>query len=52
MGSPISVVVAELTLQRIEKQIMINPPAQPLFWKRYVDDCLTALPTDSINQFL
>ena len=46
MGSPVSVVVAELTMQQIEKLIFRNPPCQPLFWKRYVDDCFTALPIE------
>ena len=46
MGSPVSVVVAELTMQQIEKLIFRNPLCQPLFWKRYVDDCFTALPTE------
>ena len=47
MGSPVSVIVAaELTMQQIEKLIFRNPPSQPLFWKRYVDDCFTALPTE------
>ena len=44
MGSPISVVLSELTMQAIEEKIFENPPHQPLFWIRYVDDCLTALP--------
>ena len=26
-------------------------PIQPPFWKRYVDDTLTALPRDNIKQF-
>jgi hypothetical protein len=46
MGSPASVVIAEITMQHIEKQIFEHPPCEPLFWKRYVDDTLTALPVD------
>ena len=42
MGSPISV----------EQQIFINPPCTPLFWLRYVDDCLTALSNNRQQEFL
>ena len=51
MGSPISVVIAELTMQYFEAEALESPPCQPLFWKRYVDDCITALPADQIPAF-
>ena len=52
MGSPISVVLSELTMQKIEQQIFINPPCTPLFWLRYIDDCFTALPNNRQQEFL
>ena len=52
MGSPISVVLAELTMQKIEKSILTNPPSQPLIWKRYLDDIITVLPRNSTEEFL
>jgi hypothetical protein len=52
MGSPISVVIAELTMQNFESLALSNPPCHPLFWKRYVDDIITALPTVMITDFL
>ena len=52
MGSPISVVLSEFTMQKIEKTILENPPTIPLFWLRYVDDCLVAIHEDHQHTFL
>jgi len=52
MGSPISVVLSEFTMQSIEKLILTNPPTVPLFWLRYVNDCLVALHKDHEFTFL
>ena len=43
MGSPVSVVIAEMVMQNIENQIFSNPPCDILLWKRYVDDCLVII---------
>ena len=51
MGSPISVLIAELPVQIIESKALINPPCHPLFWKRDVDDTITALPSEEIANF-
>ena len=50
MGSPISVVI-DLTKQILENKVLLEPPCQPLFWKRYVDDIITAIPTTQIKNF-
>ena len=52
MGSPISVVLAELFMQKLEEDIFLNAPYQPIFWKRYLDDIITVLPRDLIHVFL
>jgi len=52
MGSPISVAISELSIQNFEKSALSNAPCRPLFWKRYVDDILTALPSNLIQEFL
>jgi hypothetical protein len=52
MGSPISVVLAELTMQNFETTALRRPPCNILFWKRYVDDIITAVPTDKIETLL
>ena len=52
MGSPISVALAEFSIQNFENEFLENAPCRPLFWKRYVDYIITALPNDQINKFL
>ena len=46
MGSPISVALAELVMQRIEKQIFSSSPFQIPVWKRCVDDIFAIIPAD------
>ena len=40
MGSPISVALAEITMQKIEQLVFENPPCDSALWIRYVDDAL------------
>ena len=47
MGSPASVVIAEITLQHIE-QIILDRCNSILFWFHYVDDIIASIPQ---NQF-
>ena len=47
MGSSILVVLAEITLQSIEKQIFIQKHDEIFVWKRYVDDVLAIIPKNS-----
>ena len=51
MGSPVSVVVANLVLEDIEQKAMSTFYTPPRFWKRYVDDTCTILPGDLVNSF-
>lgn len=52
MGSPISSVIAQLVMEHVEKQIIAKLDTDILFYKRYVDDCLLAIPRDSEQQVL
>ena len=52
MDLPISIVLAELFMQKLEEEIFLNTPYQPIFWKRYLDDIITVLPRDLIHVFL
>ena len=52
LGSPVSVVVAELTLQSIEKYILNYNINDVLLWKRYVDDCLAVVKTFEMDNLL
>ena len=52
MGSPVSVVVAEIVMQRLEEKALATYTNSPPFWFRYVDDTLTSLHKDEKNNFL
>ena len=51
MGSPVSVVVANLVMEDIEERALSTFHSLPRFWKRYVDDTCTALHPDLIEPF-
>ena len=52
MGSPVSVVVANLVMEDIEERALstFHPPSH--FWKCYIDDTCAAFPPDQIQPFL
>ena len=49
MGSPVSVVVAEIVMQNIEEQALATYTRTVPLWLRYVDDTFTAVHKDGIN---
>ena len=51
MGSPVSVVVAEIVMQNIEEQALSTYTKTLLLWLRYVDDTFTAVHKDEIDTF-
>ncbi|CAB3981912.1 Hypothetical predicted protein [Paramuricea clavata] len=52
MGSPVSVVVAEIVMQRLEERALSSYPNPPPFWFRYVDDTLMSVSKHQKNDFL
>ena len=46
MGSPISVVISEIVMQKIEKDILENNDLGIKFWKRYVDDVIAVIKSE------
>lgn len=48
---PISRTVADIFLQKLEKDIVLNHPIIH-FWKRYVDDVFAVVDKDSIDEIL
>ncbi|XP_076061229.1 uncharacterized protein LOC143037010 [Oratosquilla oratoria] len=51
MGSPISVVVAEVVMQRLEAQLRDAAPSSLKLWTRYVDDVFAILDSKDVEPF-
>ena len=51
MGSPVSVVVAEIVMQNIEEQALATYKRTLPLWLRYVDETFTAVHKDEIDDF-
>ena len=51
MGSPVSVVIANLVMEDIEQKALSTFHTPPRFWRRYVDDTCTILPGDLVDSF-
>ena len=51
MGSPVSVVVAEIVMQNIEEQALATYTRTIPLWLRYVGDTFTAVHKDGIDDF-
>ena len=43
MGSPISAVVANMVMEDVEQMALATSPVKPFFWKRYVNDFISAV---------
>ena len=52
MGSPVSVVVANVVMEHIEDLALRSSPVPTMFWKRYVDDVLSAVPANQVDEML
>ena len=52
MGSPVSVIVANLVMEDVEERALNSYSNPPKFWKRYVDDVCVAMKKYKINDFL
>ena len=51
MGSPVSVVVANLVMEDVEQETLSTFHPPPWFWRRYVNDTCTALPSNLVDSF-
>ena len=51
MGSPVSVVVAEIVMQHVEERAFATCRQTIPLWLRYVDDSFTAVHKDEIDDF-
>ena len=48
MGSLVSAVIANLVMEDIEQRALRTAPVSPSFWKRFVDDVMSAVPQNEI----
>ena len=51
MGSPVSAVIVELVMHRIEKVALESSPVSVRCWKRYVDDSNACLKQPDVPLF-
>ncbi|XP_076041930.1 uncharacterized protein LOC143025806 [Oratosquilla oratoria] len=52
MGSPISVILAKITMQQFENEILSAAPTSLKLWTRYVDDVFAILKARDVDGFL
>ena len=52
MGSSLSPIIADIVMQDLKETALKKLSAQPLFYFRYVDDILLALPSDTVDDTL
>ena len=52
MGSPVSAVIANMVMEDVEQRALASSPVQPLFWKRYVDDVISAVSGNEAERLL
>ena len=43
MGSSVSAVIANMVMEDVERRGLATSPVKPFFWKRYVDDVISAV---------
>ena len=52
MGSPVSAVIANLVMEEVEQRALASAPVSLSFWKRFVDDVISAVSTNEIDILL
>ena len=52
MGSPVSAVIANAVMKDVEQRASANSPVKPFFWKRYVDDVISAVSGNEAGRLL
>ena len=51
MGSPISVVIANLVMDYVEQKAISSFSSSPKLWKRFIDDTFVIIQTNEVNRF-
>ena len=51
MGSPVSVVIANMVMENVEERALTTFDKPPVFWKRYVDNVCCVVMSDWLERF-
>ena len=51
-GSPVSAVIANLVMENVEQRALASAPVFLSFWKRFVDDVISAVSRNEIGILL
>ena len=52
MGSPVSAVIANMVMEDVEQRALATSPVKPFFWKRNVDDVISAVSGNEAERLL
>ena len=52
MGSPVSVVIDNMVVEDVEQRALATSPVKPFFWKRYVNDVISAVSGNEAERLL
>ena len=52
MGSPVSAIIANMIMEDVEQRALATLPVKPFFWKRYVDDVISAVSGNEAEHLL
>ena len=52
MGSLVSAVIANMVMEDVEQRALATSPVKPFFWKRYVDDVISAVSGNEAERLL
>ena len=52
MGSPVSDVITNIVMEDVEQRALATSPVKPFFWKRYVDDVISAVSGNEAERLL
>ena len=52
VGSPVSAVMANMVMKDMDQRALATSPVKPFFWKRYVDDVISAVSGNEAERLL
>ena len=52
MRSPVSAVISNMVMEDVEQRALATSPVKPFFWKRYVDDVISAVSGSEAERLL